>query len=291
MIKTAVAHNFGRASPHYDAQASLQAVVAQQLAQAILASHPASGLSVLEIGGGTGGLTRHLLPALCPSMYLFSDLSWPMVRRAQWLPEHDALGETPQENCGGTGLSPHRLVMDGEQTALPPASVDLVVSSLAVQWFTQPAISLPGLLQLLKPGGQLWISTLVQGSFDQWRRDCDQAALPTGIIPLLSEGQLVDMLSGHAFPTEVSQAEGQVLGQGAGQVPPQQKGQVSGQLHRMLRPYASALAFLQNLRAIGAHHPAADHRPVNAGRLRRLLTTLPTPYPVDYHVWIGCVTV
>lgn len=291
MRKTAVAHNFGRASPHYDAHASLQAVVAQQLARAILASHPASGLSVLEIGGGTGGLTRHLLPALCPSMYLFSDLSWPMVRRASWFPEHDALGETPQENCGGIGLSPHRLVMDGEQAALPPASIDLVVSSLAVQWFTQPAISLPGLLQLLKPGGQLWISTLVRGSFDQWRRDCDQAALPTGIIPLLSEGQLVDMLSGQAFPTEVSQAEGQVAGQGAGQVPPQQKGQVSGQVHRMLRPYASALAFLQNLRAIGAHHPAADHRPVNAGRLRRLLTTLPTPYPVDYHVWIGCVTV
>jgi malonyl-CoA O-methyltransferase len=285
MLKSAVAHNFGLASPHYDAQASLQALVAQQLAQAILASHPASGLSVLEIGGGTGGLTRHLLPTLCPSMYLFSDLSWPMVRRAQWPPEYDALGEKRAVP------PPYRLVMDGELPALPPASVDLVVSSLAVQWFSQPAISLPGLLRVLKPGGQLWISTLVQSSFDQWRRDCDQAALPTGIIPLLSEGQLVDMLSGHASPTEVSQAEGQVLGQGAGQVPPQQKGQVSGQLHKMLRPYASALAFLQNLRAIGAHHPAADHRPVNAGRLRQLLKTLPTPYPVDYHVWIGCVTV
>lgn len=275
MLKSVVAHNFGLASPHYDAQASLQALVAQQLAQAILASHPASGLSVLEIGGGTGGLTRHLLPILCPGMYLFSDLSWPMVRRAQWPPEYDALGEKRAVP------PPYRLVMDGELPALPPASVDLVVSSLAVQWFSQPAISLPGLLRLLKPGGQLWVSTLVQGSFDQWRHDCEQAALSAGIIPLLSEAQLVALLSDHGSPTKGSQAEGQVPGHA--------KGQVTGQVHKIGRFYPSALAFLQNLRAIGAHHPAAAHRPVNAGRLRQLLKTLPTPYPVDYHVWIGCI--
>ena len=270
MLKSAVAHNFGLASPHYDAQASLQALVAQQLAQAILASHPASGLSVLEIGGGTGGLTRHLLPTLCPSMYLFSDLAVPMVQQAK-LPS--MLAPVVQL----------RVVMDGELPALPPASVDLVVSSLAVQWFSQPAISLPGLLRLLKPGGQLWVSTLVQGSFDQWRHDCEQAALSAGIIPLLSEAQLVALLSDHGSPTKGSQAEGQVPGHA--------KGQVTGQVHKIRRSYPSALAFLQNLRAIGAHHPAADHRPVNAGRLRQLLKTLPTPYPVDYHVWIGCVTV
>jgi len=273
MLKSAVAHNFGLASPQYDAQASLQALVAQQLAQAILASHPASGLSVLEIGGGTGGLTRHLLPTLCPSMYLFSDLSWPMVRRAQWPPEEEKRAVPP----------PYRLVMDGELPALPPASVDLVVSSLAVQWFSQPAISLPGLLRMLKPGGQLWISTLVQGSLGQWQRDCQQAALPVGTIPLLSEAQLVALLSDHGSPTKGSQVEGQAPGHA--------KGQVTGQVHKIRRSYPSALAFLQNLRAIGAHHPAADHRPINAGRLRQLLKTLPTPYPVDYHVWIGCVTV
>jgi malonyl-CoA O-methyltransferase len=259
MLKSAVAHNFGLASPHYDAQASLQALVAQQLAQAILASHPASGLSVLEIGGGTGGLTRHLLPTLCPSMYLFSDLSWPMVRRAQWPPEYDALGEKRAVP------PPYRLVMDGELPALLPASVDLVVSSLAVQWFSQPALSLPSLLRLLKPGGQLWVSTLVQGSFDQWRHDCEQAALSAGIIPLLSEAQLVALLSDHGS-------------------------QVEGQVREMLRPYPSALAFLQNLRAIGAQQPIPGHQPACAARLRRLLLTLPQPYVVSYHVWLGCVT-
>lgn len=259
MRKTAVAHNFGLASHHYDAQAGLQAVVAQQLAQAILASHPASGLSVLEIGGGTGGLTRHLLPALCPSLYLFSDLSWPMVRQAKLAPP--TLPLPPP-----SAMTPLRLVMDGELPALPPASVDVVVSSLAVQWFTQPALSLPNLLRLLKPGGQLWISTLVQGSLRQWQRDCQQADLPVGTIPLLSEAQLVALLSDHGH-------------------------QVEGQVQEMLRPYPSALAFLQNLRAIGAQQPVAGHQPAPAVRLRRLLLNLPQPYVVSYHVWLGCVTV
>jgi len=281
MPKNRVAQNFGQASHHYDAQANLQGLVAHRLAQAILATQPPRGQIVLEIGGGTGGLTQRLLPALQPCTYLFSDLSWPMVTRARLKrltppfdlsPPHIPPSQIslPDFKSGiGDGIGDgnvHWMVMDGELPALPAASVDLVVSSLAVQWFVDPAHSLPSLLRLLKPGGQLWFSTLVQGSFDQWRRDCLRASLPIGLIPLLPIDGLLAMLQ-HG---------------GAA---------VAGGVEAINIAYPSALAFLQNLRAIGAHHPAPDHQPVNAGRLRQLLTTLPTPYLVDYHVWIGCVTV
>ena len=100
-------------------------------------------------------LTRLLLNRLPPGARLLaSDLSPAMVEQAK------------------SGLSDPRLefaVMDAEAPSLAPASFDLVVSSLAAQWFEDLPATLNRLVGLLKPEGTLLLGTLGSGTFSQWR--------------------------------------------------------------------------------------------------------------------------
>jgi malonyl-CoA O-methyltransferase len=244
--KPAIARRFGRAFLSYDQAAGLQLQVAQLLAAEILAQPLEAPATVLEIGGGTGALTRQLLPVLNAGRYLFTDLAEPMVGQAA-------------AQLGRAAVLP--VVMDGECPAVAPASVDMVVTSLAVQWFRQPWQSLPALMALLKPGGVLWFSTLLAGSLAEWQQAVTGAGLESGVIPLLTLDQL------HGLFPAPARLQGRVVG-----IP---------------RVHDSALAFLQNLRAIGAAQSPMSHQPAPVAALRGLLASQPKPYTVTYQVWLG----
>jgi len=154
--KRALARQFGRAAASYDASARIQAQVAGELAAMLPGLGLADGARVLEIGCGTGLLTRRALPLL-PQLgqWLASDLSPAMAARCRV-----ACGDDPRLTVAA---------MDGEAPAVPPCSVDLVCSSLALQWLADPAAALTAWHRLLRPGGRLLVATLADGTFREWQ--------------------------------------------------------------------------------------------------------------------------
>lgn len=148
--KARIAARFGAAAGRYDALSPLQRETAARLARRILALPlPASG-RVLEIGCGTGHLTRELHGRIGGD-WIVSDIAPAMVAA-----------------CAGAVPGPRPLVMDAERPALAPASVDLIVSSLTAQWFADLPAALASLCALLVPGGTLALATLGAGTFAEW---------------------------------------------------------------------------------------------------------------------------
>ena len=103
---------------------------------------------ILEIGCGTGLLTRELARRLGPADWTLTDISPAMLEIAR-------LGPAPQGSVRYAAL-------DGEHPDALPGGYDLICSSLAVQWFGDLNAGLGRLAALLAPGGHLAIATLAE---------------------------------------------------------------------------------------------------------------------------------
>jgi malonyl-CoA O-methyltransferase len=229
--KRDVARAFGRAAS-YDSNADVQREVAEALASRIadspLPAHPA----ILEIGCGTGFLTRALAARIGAADRMVTDIAPEMVARAR---------------AGGVPGAYH--VVDGERPDLAPAlrdaRFDLICSSLAFQWFGDPAAAIARLSSHLKPGGLLAFSTMAAGSFAEWRMAHEFEGVAAGTPPYLDASELLAL----APPTMTALVE----------------------LGDYRPPVAGARSFLHGLKAIGAGVPAAGHRPLAVPTLRRVM--------------------
>lgn len=96
--------------------------------------------TVLEIGCGTGFLTRHLIERYPRGAITVTDIAPQMV----------AACEASVEAPPGARFE----VLDGE-AAPRDNRYDLIVSSMVVQWFDDPARGLAALRERLNPGGAL----------------------------------------------------------------------------------------------------------------------------------------
>ncbi|MBI4984426.1 MAG: methyltransferase domain-containing protein [Rhodocyclales bacterium] len=150
--KSRIAARFGAAANDYDAHSPLQRTAAQRLAQRVKRLTLPAAPRVLEIGCGTGHLTRELLPALGGEWFV-SDIAPAMLAACR----------------REFGPALRYLAMDGERPATAAASFDLIVSSLTAQWFADLPRALPALTDLLAPGGCLALATLGKNTFAEWR--------------------------------------------------------------------------------------------------------------------------
>ena len=162
-----IAAAFGRAVD-YDRHAIVQARVAERLANDIVACPIRPGADVLEIGCGTGLLGAALVDRIAGARWLMTDISPAMVARTAQRFAAEPRVETA--------------VMDGE---FPDGSAryDLICSSLAMQWFGDIVAAIPRLRARLAPGGVLAFTTLVEGSFAEWREAHDGASAGTPDYP------------------------------------------------------------------------------------------------------------
>jgi len=237
---------FSAAAATYEQAAGVQARVAAGLAARLDTLPPLPAAPrVVEIGCGTGLLTRRLAARLGPgARILATDLSAPMIARAR-----AALGADPRLAFA---------VMDGEAPALAPASCDLIVSSLAVQWFGDLGRALGGFARALAPGGALLVTTLGAGTFAEWRAAHQALGVEPGLRP---------------FPTA------QALG---GMAPAGGTTRIS--CERIDEHYANGLAFARGLAATGAVVPRPGHRPLPSGTLRRIIQHLGAPCTLGWDV-------
>lgn len=137
----AIARSFGQAAGHYDRHAGLQREVADELF-----AHLRSGrqpATILDLGCGTGYCSEALKRVYPDATLLALDLALPMLDS---LAARQLSGVAPV--CGNAQALP-----------LKSASLDLVLSSLTIQWCANPARLFAELWRVMRPGGQVLLST------------------------------------------------------------------------------------------------------------------------------------
>lgn len=219
---------FGQAQD-YDRHARVQARVAGALAARIAALPLPQHPRLLELGCGTGHLSEALGARGIGGHWLVTDLSPAMVERAR----------------ARIGAAPDRAfaVLDGERGAMPGGGgFDLIASSLAFQWFDDPASAAARLHGWLRPGGWLAFTTLGHETFAAWREAHTALGVAPGTLPLPAARDLAAALPGAELRTE-----------------------------QFSETHADARGFLHAVKAIGAGTPAPGHRPLGPGTLRQVM--------------------
>lgn len=155
--KKRIAQSFGKAAATYDSVAELQRAVGAEL----LTRLPplSAGQRLLDLGSGTGYFSAQLVQTGAEVIAL--DIAQGMLAHAR-------------QQQAAKLHQPHWLCADAEQLPLADASLNLVFSSLAIQW----CASLPQLMQelarVLKPGGSALLSTLGPGTLAELKRAWQQ---------------------------------------------------------------------------------------------------------------------
>ncbi len=158
---------FGAQAACYEDHAGLQRDVARRLA-ALLPELKAP--RVLELGCGTGLLSRHLVARYPDGQFVLTDAAPAMI------------GEC-RRNLARTCARVTYEVMDAD-AAGGHGDLDLIVTSMTLHWLRDPVASLERLRTRLAPGGVLLFATLGPDSFAEWRTMLATERLPSGIPDL-----------------------------------------------------------------------------------------------------------
>lgn len=247
MRRQRIRRAFDAAARSYDAHAAIQRTVARRLAERIGGLPLSERPRILEIGCGTGFLTSALRERICPANWTVTDLSPAMLAVCR-------------ERLGARADIDFR-VMDGEHPQTDQR-FDLVCASLAAQWFQDLGAGLQRLAGLVAPGGWLAISTLAEGTLEEWRRAHEALGLSA------------------AAPTYPTPADFAALAPLPGRVEDE----------RLVQVHADGLEFVQGLKAIGAGCGIEGRRPLPAADLKRVIAGFEAEgstasYHIAYGLW------
>lgn len=150
--KQDIARDFGEASGTYESASRLQRHMGGVMLER-LGRRRAGGdePDILDLGCGTGWFTRQLLQAYPKAHVTGIDLSPGMISHARL----------------NSPAAIDWLVADAGCVPLPDNSVDIVFSNLMIQWCDHPLPILAECRRLLRPGGMLVCSTLLDGTLNE----------------------------------------------------------------------------------------------------------------------------
>ncbi|MDI2090232.1 dethiobiotin synthase [Commensalibacter oyaizuii] len=226
----------------YNRSAHVQKIVVRQLIAKIkkLYQYRPHPVSILEVGCGTGFLTQELLKLFPTAQFTITDISSNMI-------------EYLKQNYKNTTSNIHFEVMDGENPSKNYHSFDLICSSLAFQWFENLPTALQQLSNLLTPNGYLVCSTLSEGNFIEWKHLYES----NGYSNSFQQYPSIDRLQTY-WPSD--------------------HGHGYWEEEKIIDRSISGYQFIKDLRSIGAHTPRNMHRPLSAGRLRKIIDQFDTNY-------------
>lgn len=246
--KLRIETSFGEAARAYDRHALVQAMTAAHLADIAARHRLTGGGRILEIGCGTGLLTREIRARWPAAWLIATDLSPQMLDRA-----------------AKRGAADQLLVMDGEAPVFEGRWFDLILSSLAVQWFDDLPLALARLSGLLRPGGSLYFSTMGAESFGSWHAAHAACNLAPAQPPYPTLAELAAMLApfGDAFVCD----------------------------EHYPCPAHGGAELIHHFRAIGAGVPRPDYRPLPPAALRRVIAAYDAAGgQTQYHVLFGRIS-
>jgi len=148
--KNSLAMRFGNSSVGYEDATPTQDMMSRFLMEKITQHFSDKKISsILELGCGTGRLTRQLIEAFPEAQVTAIDISSDMVLHAKKL-------------CSKANY----IEADAEKYVHSLANkFDLIVSNAAIQWFENPQITLKKALELLAPRGYMAIATFANRTF------------------------------------------------------------------------------------------------------------------------------
>ena len=265
---------FDHAAASYDAHAVLQREVCDRLLERLdfMTLQPGR---VLDVGSGTGYGLAHLHQRYAAAELCALDIAPAML--------HAARSRLPQPGWAQRALSmlqrggqPHHAVCaDMDRLPLADNSMNLVWSSLALQWAHDLGATLKGLHRVLAPGGLLIFATFGPDTLKELRAAfaaVDDAPHVNRFIDLHDIG---DMLINAGFASPVMEMEMLTL------------------------TYADLKTLMRDLKGIGAHNAAASRKRGLLGKsawarleqayeTHRLEGRLPATFEVIYgHAWAG----
>jgi malonyl-CoA O-methyltransferase len=225
-----IRRSFSAQAAGYDRYAAVQRRVADRLLQLFLEGGAAAG-QALEVGAGTGRLSRRLARA-CPGVRpIVSDLAHGMTRLA-------------------AGAVPAALAVDADAQALPfrDRSLSLVLSSSVYQWLENLPLACAESARVLRPGGRFALALFGERTLHELRDSHRRAVAETG-----------DRRPSHvqSFPTEAEVAHA-LMAAGFRRVRLVAVEEVE------FHPQVADL--LRDLKGIGARNAAVDRPPGLAAR-------------------------
>lgn len=251
--------SFDRASATYEAAAVLQARISNELLERLEPFHFKPSV-VLDLGAGTGRLTRELKRRFRGALVIALDLAPGMLREAR---RHQQFFRRFERVCG-----------DAMQLPLATASVDVLVSNLMLQWCDPPDYVFAEVRRVLKPGGFFAFSTFGPDTLMElrasWAEADGTAHAYNHVNHFFDMHDMGDALVRAGLSEPVLDVD------------------------RMQLAYQDTLSLMRDLKAIGAHNVTAG-RPrglVGRSRLRRMQAAYETfrtdgKLPATYEVVYG----
>jgi malonyl-CoA O-methyltransferase len=267
--KQQVRDAFNRAAPSYDQFAVLQREVCERLLERLdyIKIKPRR---ILDIGAGTGQGTMALATHYPDAHIIAMDMAENMLQqsRTKQLTQRSWLAQLKNRLSGNK--STHYVCADAEQLPFSDASVDMIFSSLTIQWCADLMTLVKEFRRVLKPGGLLLFTSLGPQTLHELRHSWAAVSDKRHVNEFTDMHEIGDALYQEQFEDPVMDSEMIVINyQSVKQILQELKG-VGAQNHN--RGREQALMGKQRLQAM---YQAYEHYRSSAG------------YPLSYEVLYG----
>ncbi len=255
----AVRRAFDDAAATYDLHAALQREVASRLVERLEYTTLQAAL-IVDLGAGTGFCTQLLERRYPKARIVLADLAPGMLAAAR--------GNGPRWFSRR-----HYVCADARALPFADASVDLIVSSLTVQWCEDLLAVFVDCARVLRPGGLVLFSTLGPDTLKELRAAWAAVDDAPHVNRFHDMHDVGDALVHAGFSSPVMERDDLVV------------------------TYADVLTLMRDLKGIGAHNSLHERRRALYGRRRLAALTaayerfrsnglLPATYEVVYgHAW------